>query len=79
MLDTTHPVYPLDQTAGVINMDALFPFGDFNGMTVVGLGSSELEDYLRDAATQVGRTLQGDPAPEYGAFRLIRDRQRAAP
>lgn len=76
MLDTTHPVYPLDQTAGVINMDALFPF---NGMTVVGLGSSELEDYLRDAATQVGRTLQGDPAPEYSEFRAIRDRQRAAP
>jgi Zn-dependent M28 family amino/carboxypeptidase len=63
-----HPVFPLDQTAGVINMDALFPFGDFNGMTVVGLGSSELEDYLQDAATQMGRTLLADPNPEYGAF-----------
>ena len=63
-----HPVFPLEKTVGVINMDALFPFGDFNGITVVGLGSSELEDYLRAAATQVGRTLQPDPTPEYGAF-----------
>ncbi len=63
-----HPVFPLKKTVGVINMDALFPFGDFNGMTVVGLGSSELEDYLRAAATQMGRTLLDDPTPEYGAF-----------
>jgi Zn-dependent M28 family amino/carboxypeptidase len=63
-----HPVFPLENTVGVINMDALFPFGDWNGMTVVGLGSSELEDYLRDAAAEMGRGLQADPTPEYGAF-----------
>ncbi|MDH5627113.1 MAG: M28 family metallopeptidase [Candidatus Krumholzibacteria bacterium] len=63
-----HPVFPLEKTVGVINMDALFPFGDWNGMTVVGLGSSELEDYLRAAAAEQGRGLQADPTPEYGAF-----------
>ncbi len=63
-----HPVFPLANTIGVINMDALFPFGDFNGMTVVGLGSSELENYLDAAAKEMGRTLIADPTPEYGAF-----------
>jgi Zn-dependent M28 family amino/carboxypeptidase len=62
------PLFPLERTVGVINMDALFPFGEFNAMTVVGLGSSELEDYLRDAAAQLGRVLQADPAPQHGAF-----------
>jgi hypothetical protein len=33
-----HPCFR-SRTIGVINMDALFPFRDFNGMTVVGLGS----------------------------------------
>ncbi|MCA9704533.1 MAG: M20/M25/M40 family metallo-hydrolase [Myxococcales bacterium] len=63
-----HPVLPLVDAVGVINMDALFPFGETRGMTVVALGSSELDDYLADAARTVGRTLQPDPSPELGAF-----------
>lgn len=63
-----HPVFPLASTVGVINMDALFPFGAFDSMTVVALGASELDDYLRDAAAVVGRTLHADPMPELGAF-----------
>jgi Zn-dependent M28 family amino/carboxypeptidase len=63
-----HPLFPLEKTVGVINMDALFPFDDWNGMTVVALGSSELEDYLRTAAAELGRGLQADPNPEFGAF-----------
>lgn len=63
-----HPAFPLARTMADINMDALFPFGPYNGMTVVGLGSSELEDYMRDAAAKFGRKLIDDPNPEYGAF-----------
>jgi Zn-dependent M28 family amino/carboxypeptidase len=63
-----HPAFPLERTMADINMDALFPFGPYNGMTVVGLGSSELEDYMRDAAAKFGRKLIDDPNPEYGAF-----------
>ncbi len=62
------PLYPLAQTAGVINMDALFPFGETRGMTVVALGSSELEEYMARAAPAVDRALFPDPAPELGAF-----------
>jgi hypothetical protein len=63
-----HPVFPLRATVGVINMDALFPFGATKGMTVVGLGSSELERYIEDAARTVGRKAYGDPSPEFGAY-----------
>lgn len=63
-----HPVFPLASTMADINMDALFPYGPYNGMTVVGLGSSELEDYMSEAAAQYGRKLIDDPNPEYGAF-----------
>lgn len=63
-----HPVFPLAQTMAVINMDALFPFGEFNGMTVVAMGSSELEEYLDGAAKKEGRKLQPDSTPEHGAF-----------
>ena len=63
-----YPVFPLERTVGVINMDALFPFGDFNGVTVVARGSSELEEYLEDAAAIEGRVLEANPAPEQGAF-----------
>ena len=65
---TEDPVFPLASTAGVINMDALFPFGETRGMTVVAMGSNELEGYLADAAEHVGRKLYPDPVPEAGAF-----------
>lgn len=63
-----HPLIPLSETAGVFNLDALFPFGAFNGMTVVGLGSSELENYLIAAAPLVNRSVHADSSPEFGAF-----------
>jgi Zn-dependent M28 family amino/carboxypeptidase len=37
-------------------------------MTVVGRGSSDLEDLLAVAAAAEGRVLQPDPSPEFGAF-----------
>lgn len=63
-----NPVFPLADTVAVINMDALFPFGATKGMTVVALGSSELEEYMDRAAKAVGRELYPDPAPQLGAF-----------
>lgn len=63
-----HPLLPLADAVGVINMDALFPFGETRGMTVVALGSSELDRYMDDAARTVGRRLVPDPSPEHGAF-----------
>ncbi|HEX6790028.1 MAG TPA: M28 family metallopeptidase [Candidatus Krumholzibacteria bacterium] len=63
-----HPVFPLQRTMANINMDALFPYGPYDAMTIVGMGNSELEDYMSAACAQFGRKLMPDPTPEYGAF-----------
>ncbi len=41
-----HPVVPLEKTVAVFNIDALAPIGKANDVTVVGKGSSQLEDAL---------------------------------
>ena len=42
-----HPVVPLDKSVAVFNIDALSPIGKARDVTVVGLGSSQLEDVLK--------------------------------
>ena len=42
-----NPVVPLDKTVAVINLDALAPVGKARDITVVGQGSSQLEDLLK--------------------------------
>ena len=63
-----HPVFPLDRTAAVINMDALITWGATRDVTIVGLGNSELDDYAREAAAAQGRTVIPDPEPEKGFY-----------
>lgn len=63
-----NPIYPLDRTAGVFNMDAHYPYGESDGMIVVGTGNSELERYINEAATAIGRQTFPNPAPQQGAF-----------
>jgi len=63
-----NPFHPLESTVAVLNLDALFPFGEFDGMTVTGLGSSEVEETLAEAAARYGRALHDDPQPQYGGF-----------
>lgn len=63
-----HPIVPLERTAAVINMDSLYPGGVTREISVVGHGSSELEDYLREAAAKHGRVIEPEPTPERGYF-----------
>jgi Zn-dependent M28 family amino/carboxypeptidase len=63
-----HPLFPLERTAAVINMDALYAGGPTRDVAVIGYGSSELEDYLRDAAKKQDRVLKPEPTPERGYF-----------
>ncbi len=63
-----HPVYPLRQTAGVLNLDELHVGGPTRDVMVFGYGNSELEDYLRDAAQLQGREMHADPNPERGGY-----------
>ncbi|HJS22294.1 MAG TPA: M28 family metallopeptidase [Steroidobacteraceae bacterium] len=63
-----HPLYPLERTAAVINMDALYAGGPTRDVAVIGFGSSELEDYLREAAETQDRVPKAEPTPERGFF-----------
>ncbi len=63
-----HPVVPLDKTVAVINLDAMGVAGKTRDMTVVGMGSSELEDILKPIVGQQGRTLHSESRPEAGSY-----------
>ena len=62
------PLYPLDKTLADINMDEINVWGRTNDYVVIGLGASDLDDYLRDAAAEQGRTLKPDAEPEKGFY-----------
>jgi Zn-dependent M28 family amino/carboxypeptidase len=62
------PVYPLAKTLANINMDGINQWGRTRDITVVGMGASDLDDYLRDAAATQNRTLRPDPEPEKGFY-----------
>lgn len=63
-----NPLYPLNKTVAVINIDGVNQWGRTKDLTVVGMGASDLDDYLRAAAAEQGRTLTADPEPEKGFY-----------
>jgi Zn-dependent M28 family amino/carboxypeptidase len=62
------PIYPLAKTLANLNVDEVNPWGRTKDITVIGLGASDLDDYLRDAAAEQSRTLRSDPEPEKGFY-----------
>ncbi len=63
-----NPVYPLDKTVAALNMDALNILGPMNDVTVIGLGYSDLDEYLVDAAGEQHRDVTADAEPEAGYY-----------
>jgi Zn-dependent M28 family amino/carboxypeptidase len=63
-----HPLYPLRDTLAEINMDGLNVHGLTRDLTVIGLGNSTLDDYVRQVASEQGRTVRPDPEPEKGFY-----------
>jgi Zn-dependent M28 family amino/carboxypeptidase len=63
------PLYPLNRTLADINVDANLPmWGRTKDVVVIGLGASDLDDYVRDAAREQGRILIPDAEPEKGFY-----------
>jgi Zn-dependent M28 family amino/carboxypeptidase len=62
------PIYPLAKTLAGINVDGVNQWGRTKDITVIGMGASDLDDYLRDAATTQGRVLRPDPESEKGFY-----------
>ncbi|MCX6565043.1 MAG: M28 family metallopeptidase [Candidatus Aminicenantes bacterium] len=63
-----HPLFPLNKTAGAINMDAFNIFGKMKDITVVGFGMSELDDLAGEIIQRYGRYVVPDPTPEKGGY-----------
>jgi len=61
-------VIPLEDTVANINMDAMNVLGKTKNVAVVGMGKSDLEDYLKTAADKQGRTLTQEDRPEAGYY-----------
>jgi Zn-dependent M28 family amino/carboxypeptidase len=62
------PLYPLTKTLAVINMDEINVWGQTSDFTIIGLGASDLDDYVRDAAKEQNRTIVPDSEPEKGFY-----------
>ncbi|WP_223621496.1 M28 family metallopeptidase [Lysobacter sp. ESA13C] len=63
-----HPTVPLNKTVAVINLDAMPIIGKAKDFTVVGYGSSELEDILKTIADGQGRVLHAEATPQDGFY-----------
>ncbi len=63
-----NPAHPLAGTVAAINMDGLSTIGPTNDVTVIGLGKSELDDYLEAAVSAAGRYIRPDPESEKGFY-----------
>ena len=63
-----NPVFPLNKTIAGINMDGLNNFGPTKDVTVIGLGMSEIDAFLKQSAADQGRVLKPDSESEKGYF-----------
>lgn len=63
-----NPLYPLEKTVAVINMDSMNVYGPTADVVVIGHGSSELEDILARKAEEQGREIVAEDHPERGYY-----------
>lgn len=63
-----NPIYPLNKTVANLNMDAFSALGETKDVSIVGIGQTEIEDYVERSAAKFGRTVQGEKNPSSGGF-----------
>jgi Zn-dependent M28 family amino/carboxypeptidase len=64
-----NPVWPLETTVVNINMDSFLPGTEVSPeIVVIGAGKSDTDTWLERRATEQGRVLIPDPAPQAGGF-----------
>jgi len=63
-----HPIYPLNKTVANLNMDAFSALGATKDVSIVGIGQTEIEDYVEKSAAKFGRTVKGESDPTSGGF-----------
>jgi Zn-dependent M28 family amino/carboxypeptidase len=63
-----HPAFPIETTAGGINIDAMNVYGPTNDVISIGYGFSELDNILEKHAASQNRKVKPDPYPERGFY-----------
>jgi Zn-dependent M28 family amino/carboxypeptidase len=63
-----HPLYPVEKTVAVLNMDGGSTWGLANDVAIAGEGKISLQRDLAAAARRQGREFSPDPRPEAGSF-----------
>ncbi|MGB1560864.1 MAG: M28 family peptidase [Sinimarinibacterium flocculans] len=63
-----NPLYPLDKTLAMINLDVLNPWGPTRDLQVIGSGQNTLEDVLTDVLASRERFVAPDEEPEKGFY-----------
>jgi Zn-dependent M28 family amino/carboxypeptidase len=63
-----NPIVPLAKTVANINLDAMNILGQTKDVSVIGIGKSELEIYLKKAASKQGRILTQESKPQAGSY-----------
>jgi len=63
-----NPVYPAAKTVANINMDGMNRFTRTKDMTIIGVGQSDLEDYLTEEVKKDSGYISPDTHPEAGYY-----------
>lgn len=63
-----NPIYPLNKTVVNINMDSFSPIGRASDFALVGLGQSEIDEYVIRAAEKQNRVVVAGGNPSAGSF-----------
>src|SRR5687768_5345606 len=63
-----NPLYPLERTLAVMNMDGANQFGRTSDLEVIGFGASTIDDIGIAVAKEQGRTVRADSHPERGSY-----------
>jgi len=63
-----HPAVPMSQTVAGLNMDSMNVYGPTRDVVVVGYGSSQMEDILREQAAKQQRVVEPEEHPERGGY-----------
>lgn len=62
------PLYPLERTLAVINMDGANQFGPTRDIEIVGLGSTTMDEIATELARTQGRVVRAESNPERGTY-----------
>ncbi|QLE85179.1 M28 family peptidase [Shewanella sp. Scap07] len=63
-----NPIYPIDKSVAIFNLDSTNVYGKTKDYTIVGKGKSELETYLEAALVSQNRTAVSERNPQSGGF-----------